>query len=523
MSDKSNQWYNNSYRRNLVDMHIEDWDDAFLSEFDPVVYCENLKKAKIKSAMVYFHSHVGYSYYPTRVGRIHKGLIGNEDAIKRLVDLCHKSGIDVIGYYSLIYNSYERDRHPEWQIFKEYSEDTEYLKGSRYGLCCPNNPEYRAYVREQIKEISEYFTVDGMFYDMTFWPGKCKCPHCEMRFLNETGYSGIPTEEDWSGKKFLAFKQKREEWIGEFARFVTACSKEFMPHASVEHNYAYSACSDWNKASTEKISDACDYVGGDLHGSNPYRNSFAAKYWRSITKNPPFEYMISRCDDVLSVHTITKTEARLSLEMFLTAAHHGATFVIDAIDPIGTLDSRVYERIGRIFEKQIPYEKYFNGTPIEDIAIYYSPSGRYNRFGEDANTLNCSITMLRGAIMEHILTGVKSNSTSASLGEHKMVLAPAVAGLDDICRANICDYVKNGGVFYFSGGEEPELLRELLGAEFENYSLSRYSYIAPANDGDPLFGEFTQKYPMPTKKHRTYAYCLAKRRKDHRIRNTSLS
>ena len=38
-------WYRNVYRRNLVDMHIEDWDERFLSEFDPKDYVENLKKA----------------------------------------------------------------------------------------------------------------------------------------------------------------------------------------------------------------------------------------------------------------------------------------------------------------------------------------------------------------------------------------------------------------------------------------------------------------------------------------------
>jgi hypothetical protein len=37
------QWYTNSFRRNLVDMHIDDWDDSFLSEFDPKAYCDCLK------------------------------------------------------------------------------------------------------------------------------------------------------------------------------------------------------------------------------------------------------------------------------------------------------------------------------------------------------------------------------------------------------------------------------------------------------------------------------------------------
>ena len=40
-------WYTNSYRRHLCDMHIDDWDESFLSEFSPEEYYENLKKAKL--------------------------------------------------------------------------------------------------------------------------------------------------------------------------------------------------------------------------------------------------------------------------------------------------------------------------------------------------------------------------------------------------------------------------------------------------------------------------------------------
>lgn len=34
-------WYKNNFRRHLCDMHIDDWDDAFLSEFSPDEYVEN--------------------------------------------------------------------------------------------------------------------------------------------------------------------------------------------------------------------------------------------------------------------------------------------------------------------------------------------------------------------------------------------------------------------------------------------------------------------------------------------------
>ena len=55
-------WYKNSYRRHLLDMHINDWGEGiFLRDFSPENYVENLKTANVKSAMIYLQSHVGFS------------------------------------------------------------------------------------------------------------------------------------------------------------------------------------------------------------------------------------------------------------------------------------------------------------------------------------------------------------------------------------------------------------------------------------------------------------------------------
>ena len=76
-------WYSNSFRRHLCDMHIDDWDESFLSEFSVDDYIDNLKLAKIQSAMLYTMSHVGHCYYPSKIGHVHGALVGKEDTIKK--------------------------------------------------------------------------------------------------------------------------------------------------------------------------------------------------------------------------------------------------------------------------------------------------------------------------------------------------------------------------------------------------------------------------------------------------------
>ncbi len=110
----------------------------------------------------------------------------------------------------------------------------------------------------------------------------------------------------------------------------------------------------------EKVNLANDYTGGDLYGGF-LQQSYISKIFMEATENAPFEYMTSRCDPRLTVHTTTKSLYDLKLHNYLTLAHHGAFLVIDAIDPVGTLDKRLYDRIGQVFEESMPDEPYLRG------------------------------------------------------------------------------------------------------------------------------------------------------------------
>lgn len=499
MADK--HWFTHAYRRNLVDMHIEDWNPEFLSRFDPKEYVANLKKAHIQAPMLYLQSHVGHCYWPTKSGHMHAALNGREDLMRQLVDLCHNEGMYVVGYYSLIYNTVEEDRHPEWRIYDSADKLSNHQRGGRYGLCCPNNPEYRAFVKEQIAEIADYFTLDGMFYDMTFWPGICQCEHCRARYLRETGRSELPDGHlpplNWNDPLWLEFQKLREQWMGDFARIVTEESKRLIPGVTVEHNYANAVASgDSLCCSTELVNDQCDYTGGDLYG-DLYNHSFTAKYYYGVTKNPPFEYMTCRCDRSLSVHTISKSEEHLAVEVLLTAAHHGASFIIDAIDPSGTLDSRVYDRVGKVFERQMPYEPYFRGDMVREVGVYYSTSGRFNSRRLPFNNKTCSIALTRTLIEENVPVGIVANPLTGDMGRYQMVFASQIAGISDKNRADLADYVNNGGILYLSGAEDTALLKMLFGAEFKGYTDESAVYLAPTSEGQPYFGEFNPSYPFP--------------------------
>ncbi len=494
-------WYKNAFRRHLCDMHIDDWNPEFLSQFSSETYLNNLKTAKIQNAMIYFQSHVGLCYYPTKSGKMHQAFVGKEDQIKRLTELCHSEGISVTGYYSLIYNNWAHDQHPEWRIIgknglsmRQADIDAHKDRIFRYGLCCPNNPDYRAFVSQQIHEIADYFTFDGMFFDMLFWPQMCRCESCRKRWQKEVGGS-LPESENWNDPEWLLHIQKRREWMGEFANWATQELKTLAPHASVEHNFASAVLPEGKLGVSESINEACDYTGGDLYGGI-IQQSFTCKFYKNITKNQPFEYMFSRCEPDLKKHTTIKSEDVMLSSMFLTAAHHGATLVIDAIDPVGTMDARVYEQIGKTFAKIIPYENQLcSGKMIEDIGVYYSFKSKFNPHNEPYTNHVCALHTVEHFIYNNICCGI--TGSYHSILDYKILVASALTDQDQEDFNRIIQYVEKGGNLYFSGGDCTALLKTFFNAHITKRTKESTVYIAPTSSVADCFMYFNEKYPLP--------------------------
>jgi len=134
-------------------MHITDWNDAFLSEFDPKTYVEMLRLAQVKSSVVVAQSHVGIANFPTQVGRAHRAMKDRPN-LGQVIDLCHQSGIGVQLYYSVIFDRWAYDNHPEWRMILVNGKQA--AEHNRQGFNCPNSP-YRDYVAETINRRSAIF------------------------------------------------------------------------------------------------------------------------------------------------------------------------------------------------------------------------------------------------------------------------------------------------------------------------------------------------------------------------------
>jgi hypothetical protein len=494
-------WLKREYRRCLVDMHIEDWNEEFLSKFEPSEYINTMEKAGVKGVMIYAHSHVGLCNWPTKAGQMHRGLKGR-DIVDETFRLAHSKGMDVILYYSLIYDNWAYDAHPGWRIKDVRGRNSREgnWHGKRYGWCCPNNLEYREYTRTQIEDFCGRYDFESVFFDMLFWPEVCYCDSCRERYFRETGCE-LPVVIDWNDSGWNRFQKAREEWLAEFGKMATDTVKKVKPDVTVTHNWA-NMFNFWRFGVNTVAAGASDYGSGDFYRGSE-GSSFICKYMYNSVED--YEYLTSRCTG-LDDHTTNKPIEELEERAYVALANKGAFMFIDAIDPVGTLNPRVYEGLGQIFANVEKYEPFIGGVMRQDVAVYFSLSSKMD-FRDNGKKVDEPLSELIphleaavnvSAILKerHIPFGVISKKNIRQLDSYKMILLPEVMLMDEEEIEAFRSYVLNGGKLYASGGRVAQYLSDVLGLEYIGETHEKATYAAPCNKGTELLSMFTASHPM---------------------------
>jgi hypothetical protein len=504
---QSTPWYTTAYRRAVIDMHIPDWDDAFLAQFDADRYVAMLAKARAQSIVAYAMSHVGLFNYPTKVGRQHKNLKGR-NIVAEILEKCHANGIAVVLYNSLIFDRTSADLHPEWRM--RSADGGFHGKGGRHGLLCPNSP-YREYVRAWVEEECQLFDPDGFRFDMTFWPAVCYCDYCKKRFAAEVGGS-IPTTVNWLDERWVAFQRRREVWLGEFAAIATETVRKLRPKASVEHQSSTFPLH-WQFGVNTPLLPNNDFLQGDFYGDS-WQGSFVRKLLEDLTPHRPFGFETSFSAE-LADHTAMKSEALLQAKASAALADAAAFIFIDAIDPVGTLNDKVYNRMGGIFDHLMPFYAELGGSRVADVAVYYSLDSKFDFAGNgrpvssadaaDAHTKSVTaVTRQLGS--GHLPFGFITKTTLAHLNEHKVLILANVNMMDDGEIETIRGWVRAGGKLLATGWtslvdtrgrlRKDFGLGDVIGITLQKPSWEPWPhYVAPQGEGESAFGDFSAEYP----------------------------
>lgn len=488
--------YQLGYRRMLVDMHIPDWDPAFLSKYDPAVIAEMFTRAHLSSAMLYCKSHVGLCYWPTKAGRMHAGLQGR-DVVGELLGHLRAQNIAACAYYSIVFDNWAVQAHPEWR--QRTIAGIDYSAFVRYGTCCINHPEYSAYEMAQLGDLLSRYRFDALFLDMIFWPLICGCDHCRARFSAESNQE-IPTVVDWTSPHWCEFQSARERWADEFTAALITRAQSVSPGIAITHNLA-PALSNWVLAQPLGALRHDTFVAGDLYGDR-VEQLFVSKLLLHLSETRPAEFMTSTCVD-LSDHVRMKSEPRMLAQASAASAMSSGFLFIDAIDPAGTVNPELYDRIGRVFSATAPYEPYLGGEPIEDVGVYFSADAQMD-FAENGTQVTSVTTAsrryphldaVRGACRAlqraHIPFGVITRRRLGELSRFRAVVLANVLRMAPEEAEAFRAYVRGGGRLYASRytslvetagvRHDDFLLADVFGASCEGEEPGAFVYLKPAD------------------------------------------
>ncbi|WP_160165564.1 alpha-L-fucosidase [Conexibacter woesei] len=491
--------YQRGWRRMLVDMEIPGWEQRFLSEFDAGAMADLYARAGLTSVMFACKSLAGYCFWPAQVGPEHPGTAGR-DVVGQTVAALAERGIAACAYYSVIFDNWAHEHDPDWRLEPVGGRRRTGTTYDRHALCCPNSPGYRDYVRGQIADLYGRYDVGAAFCDMSFWPAVCGCRHCRDRCRSEIG-AELPATIDWTDATWCAFAAARERWIAEFQGLVTDAMRAARPGIAVHHNFALGPVH-WVQGVPFAVTEHSDFLGGDLYG-DATEQLVVTKLMGNLSRSRPVEFM-SFGTVSYSEHVRLKTAERMRSQALAATAESSACMFIDGIDPLGTANARLYDRVGATFDPVTAFEPHLGGEPVEDVAVYFSDASKVD-FGENGAPLAernvradsyPHLEAVRGACRAlqraHVPFGVLTRRQLGELERWRVLVLPNVVRMDAEEVAAVSAYVRAGGRVYASGysslvetrgvRHDDFMLGDVFGVELAGEEVGRVAYATPATE-----------------------------------------
>lgn len=347
------------YRQVHLDFHTSPYIANIGESFNADEFAITLEKAKVNSITCFARCHHGMLYYDSKLfpEMVHPNL-KNKNLLQEQIEACHRHGIRVPIYTTVMWDDYNAKEHPDWltkdengKVINWYGE----YEAGFYRFLCINSP-YRQFLKENTKEILEIISpCDGLFFDILF-PVDCSCKYCVEK-MERDGYNPINKTER------LKFSQESiNNFIVEMSEFIRAYDKE---------------CSIFYNSSQ---------VGpGFRPRMNAYSHleleSLPSGGWGYLHFPITIRYARSLGVDCLGLtakfhtewgdfHSFKNKEA-LEYECFHMLALNAKCMIGDQLEPNGKLSKQVYELIGSVYEQVEQKEPWCeNAKAMTDIGVF---------------------------------------------------------------------------------------------------------------------------------------------------------
>ena len=424
------------FRQVHLDFHTSPLIPGIGEKFDKKQWQDTLKEAAVDSITCFSCCHHGYSYHPTKVGKMHPHLKFN--LLREQIDACHEIGVKVPIYITAGVNQYASEMNPGWRTVDCESKYTNWndspLKAGFYKLCF-NADGYLDYLCELIEEsVTMFPDADGVFLDITS-QAECCCPACIRDMLA----NGLDPQKSLDRRKMA-----RMTMIKYYRRTVEAIRKH-SDTMTIFHNAGHVTMGDteilpyFTHLELESLP-----TGGWGYDHYP----MSAAYTRKLGMD--FLGMTGKFHTSWGEFGGFKHPNALRYECSAMLAHGSKCSIGDQLHPSGNLDLSTYKIIGEAYREVRDKEPYCdNVTSAADIAILGAePFMSLEEMAAGSVYPDGSIGASRLLLEMHQFFDFVT--LDMDLSQYKVLILPDIIKLNENEAKQIRDFVNNGGKLVLS-------------------------------------------------------------------------
>ncbi|MFI4912855.1 MAG: beta-galactosidase trimerization domain-containing protein [Sedimentisphaeraceae bacterium JB056] len=422
------------FRQIHLDFHTSENIPGIGKQFDKKDFQQTLLDAHVDSITCFSSCHHGWSYHPTKVGKMHPNL--DFDLLGAQIDACKEVDINVPVYLTAGVNNVAADEHPDW---REIDHNGQYLGWAKsilepgFKMLCFNSP-YIEHLCEMITEALErYPNCDGIFLDIIN-QGKCYCKYC-MEVMEKNGLD--PANEHDSQKcSELALER--------YYKMTTETVRNFDSKMPIFHNSGHI------RKDKPQLLDYFSHLemeslptGGWGYDHFP----MSAKY----AMNGKHQYlgMTGKFNTTWGEFGGFKHPNALIYETAAMLAFNSRCSVGDQLHPSGKIDKSTYDLIGKAYEQVEKKEAWCKDTKnVAEIALINEEATNKLAFNSRSDS-GADTGAARILLESHYLFDSINDQTDIS--PYKLVILPDNINVSEKFKTKIDAYLQSGGKIILTG------------------------------------------------------------------------
>ena len=446
------------FRQIHLDFHTSPLISGVGEEFRTKDFVRILKEAYVNSVTCFAKCHHGLSYYPTRVGYRHPHL--KIDLLGEMIRSCHRVGINVPVYISVMWDEYIAQKHPEWRVVEKDGKlaGADPFKPGWKPLCL--NTPYLGYVTKQTEEVVKKYNVDGIFFDIT-GQNQCFCSFC----IEKMKKAKLNPEDETDQVKHV--KEIRLKALSKLYKTVT----RHRPKASVFFN-----CN-LNIGMREKLKFFSHIEIESLPTGGWGYNFFPlnVRYYQTLGKN--YMGMTARFHKSWADFGGLKNQAALGYECFQMIASGARCSIGDQLHPRGKLNKAAYDEIKDVYKSVAEKEPWIReAKPLVEIAVLNPTNPKTIAPMATKPTEGAMRILLESHYQFQII------DENADFSKYRLLILADDVRLDKVLATKIKAYLKRGGkllLSYLSGlaQDKDEFILQEMGIEYIGKELYSPNYI----------------------------------------------